>query len=232
MRKILTFLFDALMSVGTIFAERVQIGDLYYNLDADNQTAEVTYQDLYETNYPYLTTVNIPESVEYNSVTYTVTSIGINAFYYCSGLTSVTIPNSVTSIGINAFSHCSGLTSITIPNSVISIGNYAFSECSGLTSVTIGNSVTSIGMAAFGMCSSLASIEIPNSVISIGDYAFNGCAGLTSVTIGNSVTSIGMGLSLVAVLQASPFPTASQALERVLSVNAPVWHLLRSPTAS
>ena len=69
-----------------------------------------------------------------------MTSIGNYAFYNCSGLTSVTIPNSVTSIGESAFCYCSGLTSITIPNSVTSIGNYAFSGCSDLISVTELNS--------------------------------------------------------------------------------------------
>ena len=76
----------------------------------------------------------------------------LNIFNGCSGLTSVTIPNSVTSIGDYAFSDCSGLTSVTIPNSVTSIGDYAFSGCRDLTSVTIPNSVTSIGNMAFLDC--------------------------------------------------------------------------------
>ena len=120
-----------------------------------------------------------------------VTSIGGGAFCFCSGLTSVTIPNSVTSIGGYAFCDCSGLTSVTIPNSVTSIGVYAFCDCSGLTSVTIPNSVTSIGYRAFANCSGLTSVTIPNSVTTIGKNAFSGCSGLTSVTIPNSVTSIG-----------------------------------------
>ena len=121
-----------------------------------------------------------------------VTTIGQQAFYSCSGLTSVTIPNSVTTIGQQAFYSCSGLTSVTIGNSVTSIGNSAFYKCSNLTSVTIPNSVTSIGNSAFAYCNNLTNIAIPNSVTSIGDYAFQYCSGLTSVTIPNSIISIGM----------------------------------------
>ncbi len=77
------------------------------------------------------------------------------AFYGCSGLTSVTIPNSVTSIGYSAFGYCSGLTSLTIPNSVTSIGEFAFYGCSSLASLTIPNSVTNIGGEAFAECRGL-----------------------------------------------------------------------------
>ncbi|MBR3092100.1 MAG: leucine-rich repeat domain-containing protein [Bacteroidaceae bacterium] len=97
------------------------------------------------------------------------------AFYGCSSLTSIVIPNSVTSIGGSAFSGCKGLTSIEIPNSVTSIGNYAFSSCLGLTSIEIPNSVNSIGENAFYNCSGLTSVEIPNSVTSIGSFAFAYC---------------------------------------------------------
>ena len=120
-----------------------------------------------------------------------VTSIGKSAFYYCTGLTSVTIENSVTSIGDHAFFRCNSLTSVTIPDSVTEIGSWAFSDCTNLTSVTIGNSVTSIGDHAFFDCKRLTSVTIGNSVTTIGGAAFQYCDNLTSVTIPDSVTSIG-----------------------------------------
>ena len=110
-----------------------------------------------------------------------VTSIGDEAFFVCSSLTSIEIPNSVTSIGHQAFSGCSGLTSITIPNGVTSIGGYLFYDCSGLRSVTIPNSVTSIGEYAFSSCSNLRSVTIPNSVTSIEGNAFISCSSLKEV---------------------------------------------------
>ena len=120
-----------------------------------------------------------------------VTYIGPSAFYGCSGLTSVTIPDSVTSIWSSAFYGCSTLTDVTIPDGVTSIGNYVFSGCGGLTSVTIPDSVTSIEQYAFSGCSGLTSVTIPDSVTSIGGSAFENCSGLTNLTIPDSVTSIG-----------------------------------------
>ena len=97
-KKIFTFFLALVASVGTLFAwdyERVQIGDLYYNLDQTNKTAEVTYKSVNGSTYNAdwtITTANIPASVTYNGKTYSVTSIGYAAFYNCYGLTSVPIP--------------------------------------------------------------------------------------------------------------------------------------------
>ena len=146
-----------------------------------------------------------------------VTEIKSNAFYECTKLTSVTIPDSVTSIGEHAFSDCTGLTSVTIGNSVTSIGDYAFDGCNGLKSITIPDSVTSTGNWAFyntawynnqpnglvyagkvaykykGTMSSNTSIVLEEGTLGIGGGAFSDCTGLTSVTIPDSVTSIGWG---------------------------------------
>ena len=115
----------------TVKASDFVVDGIRYNIISDEKnTVEVIGNN-------YTGDVVIPETVTYNGKTYSVTSIGWCAFENCSGLTSVTIPNSVTSIGSYAFSGCSGLTSVTIPNSVTSIGSYAFNRCSGLTSVKV-----------------------------------------------------------------------------------------------
>ena len=92
-----------------------------------------------------------------------VTNIGKYAFYECTNLTSVEMPNSVTSIEAAAFDGCKSLTSIKIPNSVTSIGDWAFYNCKALTSVEIPNSVTSIGNVAFLSCKGLTSITFKGS---------------------------------------------------------------------
>ena len=122
---------------------------------------------------------------------YKVTQIGGDAFYFCTSLKSVTIPDSVTTIGYSAFEYCTSLTSVTIPDSVTTIGDGAFEQCASLTSVTIPDSVTEIGSDAFMFCTSLTSVTIPDSVTEIGEGAFLACYSLTLVTIPDSVTEIG-----------------------------------------
>lgn len=112
-----------------------------------------------------------------------VTSIGSHAFFGCTGLKSMTIPNNIIKIDDGAFSGCKGLKSITIPNSVKSIGETAFKHCTGLTKIQIPNSVKSIKGSAFVGCTGLKSITIPSSVTSIGISAFVGCSNLEEIKV-------------------------------------------------
>ena len=199
MRKLLS-LFLALVATTSLWAYDFRSGDLCYNITSNTApyTVEVTYERS-SFNYSGLTIATIPETVTYYGTTYSVTSIGSLAFWGCTSLTSITIPNSVTSIGDRAFDGCSSLTSpvynahcfaymptsysgaYTIPEGIEQIAGGAFDGCSSLTSVTIPNSVTSIGDYAFYGCSSLTSVTIPNSVTSIKSIAFQGCRSLTFI---------------------------------------------------
>ena len=120
-----------------------------------------------------------------------VTNIGDSAFCNCYSLSSVTIPDGVTNIRSNAFRTCYSLSSITIPDGVTSIENSAFYNCYSLSSVTILGGVTSIKPNTFYNCNSLSSITILDGVTSIEDSAFRNCYSLSSVTIPGGVTSIG-----------------------------------------
>ena len=184
-----------------------EIDGIYYNLNSSDgvNTAEVTRGPI-----KYSGDIVIPESVTYEGVVYSVTFIGY--FDSCSGLTSITIPNSVTTIGQEAFSDCINLKSVNIPNSVTSIGYEAFFNCSSLTSITIPNSVTSIDGKAFDgtawynnqpdgiLCLSdwlvgykgtlPENYVMPDNISKIAEGALYLCKGLTSFTINNNVSII------------------------------------------
>ena len=121
-----------------------------------------------------------------------VISIGDSAFWNCSSLTSITIPEGVTSIGDFAFDLCLNLTSITLPNSLTCIGSYGFAT-TDLTSITIPENVRSIGCEAFFSCDKLKKVVLPEGITRISSKTFAMCSNLTDITIPDSVTSIDEG---------------------------------------
>lgn len=164
MKKLIISLLLTLGIIGAK-AEVVNVDDLYYDLNEENLTAFVTYNfsDPDENdrfNYTQLpSAIVIPSTIEINSKTYTVTSIGLEAFTTCEQLESVSLPSSLTKIGSDAFSY-TGLKSIVIPENVESIGISAFCGCSNLTEIELSPALRKIGNNAFAH-TALTTILLP-----------------------------------------------------------------------
>ena len=170
----------------TASAHDFEVGGIYYNIASSTDlTVEVTYRGNYSDSYSneYSGAVTIPSTVTYNGETYRVTSIGYSAFWDCSSLTAITIPEGVIEIGMSAFASCSSLSSFTIPESVTEIGVGAFCNCRSLTSIVIPGNVSGLYDHEFSGCTSLSSVTLPEGLRSIGYYTFAGCSSLTSIAI-------------------------------------------------
>ena len=189
--KRLALFICTLLCANLLMAQSFTIGDFRYTVDYETDGSG-TGVAVYAADTT-ITTANIPETVTYEGVTYTVITIGFCAFEDCRSLTSVTIPNSVITIGFDAFGNCRSLTSITIPNSVTFIAgsrlNYGllapFSGCSSLTSMTIDMS-NIIGdydsyESPFNI-PSLQNLTLGENVTSIASGAFNDCSFLQNIT--------------------------------------------------
>lgn len=166
---------DFINIVGIVTSKNIIVNGVNYIIDLSNHTATVTYAEQNSlSNYEGMQSVVIPETVEYEGESYTVTGIGEEAFNNCWGIKSVTMPSTLQSIGKLAFGYCTSLRSVVIPDEVTIIDDEAFTGCSALASVTIGGTVETIGDYAFFGCTGLSSINVPESVKNIGENAFMG----------------------------------------------------------
>ena len=216
-RAVLLFLLLSVVGMTNALALDFTEGNLTYTVNEGGTSVTVTG---HANGTSATGALDIPQSVTHGAYTYAVTDIQASAFSGCTGITSVTIPNTVTTIGNYAFYGCSGLLTATIGTAVTSIGRYAFGYCSGL--LTLNYNATNCTLQSqwensyhwLSNCSSLVSLNIgenvqtipdyfvfgrgfvgtlsiPNSVTSIGYEAFYNCYGFASASIGNGVTSIG-----------------------------------------
>lgn len=141
--------------------------------------------------YIYRNDVIVPESFTHHEHEYEIVAIGEKAFYRCSGLASVSLPNTVIEIKQQSFSGCSEMDNIYLNTNLQKIGDAAFSDCSSVSRIVLPNSVSDVGNNAFSNCTHLESIVLPNQLTKISDGLFNGCSSLSSISIPNSVQSIG-----------------------------------------
>lgn len=175
-------------------AVKVQIDGIWYNLDVDKRTAEVTKSTAPwepSNGIDYVGDVDIPATVQYEGQTIDVVGIGENAFESNKALTSVTFPNSLTYIERYAFADCVSLNGVTIPEKLRKIGDCAFSHCSSLTSIVIPKNVENIGGCAFeytGLTSVVLDARKNNYMAQL---VFANCPNLTSVSIGENITYLG-----------------------------------------
>lgn len=195
------------LPMGAVAATKITQGNLIYRVNADGESVTVSGTSRKPTQ------LNIESSISDNGTNYTVTKIGMWAFYDARNtLTEVTLPNTVDEIEYQAFFNCSNLTKVIIPEGVRKIGQAAFYGCSQLTSITIPSTITNmdtafsgntalshvtltngiskISSSAFKGCTGLTEIKVPISVNEICSDAFNGCTSLTSVTLEKNINII------------------------------------------
>ena len=173
--------------------EHFRIGNLYYNLDLQDKTAQVTWQFFNSNdNYKSQTAVTVPAAVSYEGRELSVTEIGKQAFAYSTtGITSVSIPEGVVCINDSAFYGCEVLADVNFPNSIERIGKDAFRFGYAIKALTFGSGLKTIDDRAFAECRSFTTLTIPDNVELIGEEAFYDCKGVKTVTIGSGATSIG-----------------------------------------
>ena len=163
-----------------------QVGDLYYTFSGYKATVVG-----HSSSIDWASFTSIPDKVTYGGKTYTITSIGSNAFKNCTNLALTSLPSGLTSIGNTAFNGCTNLALTSLPSGITSIGSYAFGGCTRLALTSLPSGLTSIKESAFGGCTNLTLTSLPDGVTSIGNSAFDGCTNLALTSLPDGVTSIG-----------------------------------------
>lgn len=202
--KLLLLLLATLLPANAIALD-IEVNGIYYYTYGTNAVVTHKSDSIGNNISDYNGNVTIPSTVTYEGTTYTVTQIGYRAFYGCSGLTSITIPNTINAIDWGAFYGCGGLSSVNItdldawfnidmPNydaNPLYYAHHLYLNGVEVKDLVIPNTVNTISQLLFDGCSGLTNVDIHDSVTSIEMGAFYGCSNLTSITFGQSLKSIG-----------------------------------------
>lgn len=205
-----------IMSVVATYAHDFEVDGIYYNKNG-YKSVYVTFKGSLYNSYTneYTGKVEIPSTVTYSNVEYTIQGIGMYAFKECSDVTAVVIPEGAVFIGPEAFWNCTSLHSITVPSSVTTIGRFAFGQtpfyidhADGLvcinsvlykykgemfpnTPIEVPDNIQHISGYAFDGCTNMASIKLPKGLKTIGNGAFASCEDLKVITIPASLETMG-----------------------------------------
>lgn len=193
MKKVLRLIAAGAVSASALCASAYSFekDGVYYDITSDN-TVAVTFRDKNGNQYgTYSGNLVIPETVENDGTTYTVTAIGANAVRKCfDNLKSVTMPATIKTISSAAFSECTAITTVTLPDQLEKIDNYAFNSCARLAEIKWGSSLTTVANGVFMYCWSLTDVALPEGLTTIGQNMFQNCYNLKTVSIPASVTEI------------------------------------------
>ncbi len=165
-----------------------EINGLNFFLNEDKESAYVS-----SVSDKGITSIEIPEYIQIEGISYPVTAIGDEAFMNCKFLQTITLPTTIREIGFSAFRDCHSLISIKIPTGVDSIPSYCFTACSNLQSIELPYTLTRIGDSAFNICKSLSNIDLPQSLIELGEFSFAGCSSLKRIKLPEKVTIVPEG---------------------------------------
>ena len=215
--RLLSLILAIMVAAMPASAYDFMVNGLCYKKNSDGTSVTVTYQNLNAPTYTNISgAVNIPASVTYSGKTYSVTEVDAYAFDGCSGITSLTIPNSVTTVWNYAFRNCTNLTTVTIGKAITKLISTAFTNCSklatvnwnaanmedyndygsnvtpfyGLTSIktfNFGNTVTRIPHALCRNLTGLTTVTISPSLKAAAAHAFADCTSLNRVNISDLV---------------------------------------------
>lgn len=175
-----------------INAHNFESNGIYYNILSDS-TVSVTFRGNKYDSYSneYYGEIVIPDSINYKGNSYYVDLIGSDAFYGCSAIISIKLPEHLTRIGARAFMWCKNLLSINIPPNVTFIGDGAFENCKKIKKIQLPDKLTKINNSVFWDCEQLSSVVIGSECTEIGRDAFYSCDKLTNIVIPDAVSSIG-----------------------------------------